>query len=241
MSNIPFICAITLALALTSAQGQAPALNQDDLLKTLDKMTLDPSGSKPGDTSPGIPPKTKAPSITEITSNNATFNNKTHIAIFIDDVVVKNPDFNVTCDKLTAYLLHDDEPAKPGEKATPKPATPAPTPSANGTEKAGDTPPKPKKGGLEKAHAEPKAGEKVIVTQDKKEADGSITHSIGKGEHADYNAITGEITLTGWPEVKQGINSGISQEAGAVIIMTRDGKMRTTGRVKWLIQDNGSK
>ncbi len=230
MSKIPLLSALALALSLAATRAQAPGpLTEGDLLKGIDALNADPLNTKPLlEKPPGKKEKTDGQ--TEITADAAEFNNKTHIAIFIGNVIVKNPEFNVVCDKLTAYLKHDEKPAPaPGEK--PKVATPA-------TESAAA----PKsKGGLEKAVAEMNGKAKVIITQDKAEADGTTSHSIGKAEKAVYNAVTGEVTLTGWPEVKQGVNTGVAVEEGTVMIMTRDGKMRTEkGRTKFIIQDSGN-
>ena len=236
MSKIPIFSFLALALSLAagSAQSTKP-LTEGDLLKSLDTLNADPLNTKPL-TLPGDKPpekKDKTDGQTEITADAADFNNKTHIAIFIGKVIVKNPDFNVVCDKLTAYLKHDEKPAvPPGDKLK---GTPAPKP-------AGDSSAAPKsKGGLEKAHAEMTNGGKVFITQEKKELDGSTSYSTGKGETADYDAITGEITLKGWPEAKQGANTGVAVEEGTVMTMTRDGKMRTEkGRTKFIIQDQGN-
>ena len=230
MSKLPLLSALALALSLVAGRSQAPGpLKEGDLFKNIDPINGDPLNTKsltlPGEKPPGKKEKTEGQ--TEITADAAEFNNKTHIAIFIGNVIVKNPEFNVVCDKLTAYLKHDEKPAPaPGDK--PKPA-----PDAALAAKS--------KGGLEKAVAEMAGGGKVIITQDKAEADGSTSHSIGKSERAVYNAVTGEVTLTGWPEVKQGANTGVAVEEGTVMIMTRDGKMRTEkGRTKFIIQDSGN-
>ena len=231
MSNLPLLSALALALSLVASRAQAPApLTEGDLFKNLDPINGDPLNTKPLlEKPPGKKEKTEGQ--TEITANAAEFNNKTHIAIFIGEVVVKNPEFNVVCDKLTAYLKHDEKPAPaPGDK----PKVAAPTPETGTAPKS--------KGGLEKAVAEMDGkGKKVVITQDKAEIDGSTSHSIGKAEKAEYNAVTGEVTLTGWPEVKQGPNTGVAVEEGTVMIMTRDGKMRTEkGRTKFIIQDSGN-
>jgi hypothetical protein len=48
-------------------------------------------------------PVKKGKGQTEITSLKATFEQKTMIAVFLEEVVVKDPEFNVNCDRLTAY------------------------------------------------------------------------------------------------------------------------------------------
>ena len=234
MSKIPLLSALALALSLAAARSQSPGpLKEGDLFKAIDPLNADPLNFKPpiGSDEKPVPPKEKPQNQTEITANNADFNNRTHIAIFTGDVIVVNPDFNVNCDKLTAYLKHDEKPAAAAPNATPKPAAPplAAEPGA---------PAKPKGGGLEKAIAEMNPGGKVIITQDKKEADGSITHSIGKADKAVYDAVTGDVTLTGSPEIHQGISRVIPAEEGVKLIINRDGKYRAIGRTKTLLQDN---
>jgi lipopolysaccharide export system protein LptA len=234
VNRLPFVCALSALLFLSVARSQGPKpSNGEELFNSLEQLNVDPLNKLPSEKP--APKKDKAQGQTEITADNAEFNNKTHIAIFIGEVIVKNPEFNVNCDKLTAYLKHDEKPA-PAAGATPKPATPKPATPAAGPDAA----PKSKGGGLEKAIAEMAKGGKVIITQEKKEADGSISQSIGKGDKAVYNAVTGEVTLTGWPEAKQGMNSSVATDEGTVMIMTRDGNMRTIGRSKVMLQDSSN-
>ena len=231
MNKPALLVASVLSLVLIDARSQAPKpLTEGDLLKSIDQLNSEPPLPKPATETPA-PKKDKTEGQTEITADGAEFSNKTHIAIFTGQVIVKNPDFNVICDKLTAYLKHDEKAAvaanekKPvADAATAKP--PAADPAA------------PKsKGGLEKAIAEMQDG-KVVITQDKKEADGSITHSIGKGERAVYTAINGEVRLTGWPEITQGINRVVPAEDGVTLILYRDGRYRAIGRTKTVLEDN---
>ena len=84
-------------------------------------------------------------------------------------------------------------------------------------------------------------GGRVIITQDKKEADGSTTNSVGKADKAVYNATTGDITMTGNPEIRQGISKVVPAEEGVTLIINRDGRYRAIGRTKTLLQDNNEK
>jgi lipopolysaccharide export system protein LptA len=183
-----------------------------------------------GDTKVGkVPdkPAKKDKGATEITALEATFDQKSSKAVFSGNVVVKDPEFNVVCDQLTAVLKSQKENGKA------PPADPPPT-RAEGGKKKDD-----KGGGLERAVAEASPGKRVIITQEKAEADGTITRYIGKAEKADYDTRTGNIILTGWPEVNQGINSIIATDQGTVITLNRDGRMKTTGAHKTVIQDQG--
>ena len=72
------------------------------------------------------------PGQTEITSEEGAFDQKTHEAIFTIKVFVRNPDFTLTCDKLTAYMKHDEDKTKnqPGG-ATPALGRRRPRPPAS--------------------------------------------------------------------------------------------------------------
>src|SRR4051794_31452427 len=53
-------------------------------------------------------PDPKAP--TEITCvKETTFDEKTRVAVFLGEVKVNDPQFKLSCDKLTAYLKKDNE------------------------------------------------------------------------------------------------------------------------------------
>ena len=234
MSKIPLFSILVLALSLAAGRTQSPKpLGEGDLFRSIDPNSGDLLNTKPLpllDEKPAAP-REKTGNQTEITADNAEFNNKTHIAIFNGKVIVVNPDFNVTCEKLTAYLKHDEKPAAAAPDAKPKPAGEA-APATAATKS---------KGGLEKAIAEMPNGGRVIITQDKKEADGSVTNSVGKADKAVYNAMTGDITMTGNPEIRQGISKVVPAEEGVTLIINRDGRYHAIGRTKTLLQDNNDK
>jgi lipopolysaccharide export system protein LptA len=183
----------------------------------------------PAEEAPAKPPVKKEKGPTEIDSLEATFDQKANEAVFIGDVVVTDPEFNVKCDKLTAYL-------KPAEKAGPAAAGTAPKPGT-------PAPAEPKKkgggGGLRRAVAEANAGNRVIITQDKPDADGKTQHSVGQGDKATYDAVTGDIVLTGKPQIQQGFNLVIAAEESTVMTLNRDGHMKAKGLTKTIITDNG--
>jgi lipopolysaccharide export system protein LptA len=159
----------------------------------------------------------KAKGQTEITANEASFDQKTREAVFIDKVVVVDPEFNVACDRLTAFMK------KPKETGAPEDLNAA-----------------PKGGGLERAIAEASPGKQVLITQDKIEADGTITKNIGKSDKANYDALTGDVVLTGSPSVQQGINLCVATDPGTVMTLNRNGRMRVEGPHKTIIKDTAS-
>jgi len=96
MNNLTRIC-------LASALLLAPALAQEN-------PTLDPKSEKKNDGF-GMSALTKdrpKDAQTEITARNqATFNNETNIAEFEGSVIVRDPQFTLTCDKLRVLLRPD--------------------------------------------------------------------------------------------------------------------------------------
>lgn len=164
---------------------------------------------------------------TEITALEATFDQKTREAVFIGDVVVKDPEFTVTCDRLTAFLKQQ----KNGANAAP-PADPPPTSAPSAGEAKG--------GGLDHAIAEAAKGKEVLIQQDKFEADGTITKNIGRAKRATFDSKSGDIVLTGSPSVQQGINLCIAQSEDTVMTLNRNGRMKVEGPHTTKIKDTQS-
>jgi lipopolysaccharide export system protein LptA len=200
-----------------------------------------PVSSAPPEGKPEDEKKSKGP--TTIESQQATFDQKKNEAVFFGNVVVTDPEFNVTCDKLTA-ILKSSEKAKPAAEggtpkpaaATPKPPSPAPA-TPNGVAGATPAPAKKGGGGLQKAIADADPGKRVNIVQDKLQPDGTTQRSMGIADKAVYDAVTGDITLSGMPEVQQGINRLQATSPKTVIILNRNGKMHADGPSKTTIVD----
>ena len=174
-------------------------------------------------------PQQKPPTVITATKE-ATYDEKTRQAVFTGDVRVDDPEIKITSDKLTAFLRKEaagGAGASPAPKPTAAAAKPGASPAAGG-----------RGSGLERAIAEGH----VIIVQDKPAADGGEPqHNVGKAEKADYNANTGDILLTGMPEVSQGINTQIATSPETTMTMNRDGRtMKTRGPSKTVIQDTSS-
>jgi lipopolysaccharide export system protein LptA len=226
---------VPVASPLPDAPAPAPApATTSTTTGTMIKPPSDPASVGATDTTGKPEKKSKGP--TEINALEATFDQKNSVAVFIGSVVVKDPEFNVVCDKLTAFLKHEDKSAPAvaaGSKTTPKPATPTPDASAS----------KKKGGGLDKAIAVTTSDRRVIITQDKVEADGSVTHGIGRADIATYDATTGDIVLKGSPDVTQGLNRCIATDPSTVMTLNRDGHMKASGPHKTIItseEDRGT-
>jgi hypothetical protein len=235
-----------LAPTANSLTNPEPLLNGlgagGDILKPqAPRPSLPGTNPATGGTQPGANGAPGAKPPTEITALEATLDQKTNIAVFIGNVFVKDPQFNVDCDKLTAYLKHDDKNAKADPKgAAPKAATPKPaTPAAKGAPAPGAAT-KKQSGGLDKAIAITTSDRKVKITQDKVEADGSITHGIGFADRAEYFSTNGDIYLYGMPDVTSGTNRCIATAPETWMKLNRDGSMEAHGPHKTFIVDNSN-
>src|SRR5215210_7828973 len=149
-------------VACSAGYAQTPLIGQDsDLLKNMDSFDLTAAEAKSSQTSAASTSKKavaksevqqKGP--TEITSTKeATFDNKTRQAMFTGNVQVKDPEFTITCEKLTAFL-HDTA----ASKAAAAPKTSAPPAASRSKGNGGGT-----AGGLDRAVAEGK----VTIIQEK--------------------------------------------------------------------------
>lgn len=239
--NRSFILALMATVVTLPAYGQsfASSLNQplgeSTILGTTGALAQStPSGLIPLTAKKEEKPQKEGTGTTEITAREAAFDSKTNHAVFLGAVVVKNPQFNVNCDKLTAFLKKDGkEAAKPGADDAKTPAaTPVatPAPSTPAQKKADD----PSTGGLDKAIAEGS----VVITQEKLDAEGKLVRNVGRSKRAVFDSNTGDITLTGNPQVEQGINTVIALEESTVMILNREGRMRVNGLHRSVIRDS---
>lgn len=242
MIQRPIFYVLAAALASATALAQSSRLvvpKSADVFNPSDPLNGGVLPSKdaldtPAPVDPNAEKKDKGP--TEITSGEATFDQKAHIAIFLTNVEVKDPEFNVLCEKLTAHLKHEDARTGPnGAKAPPRAVAAGPKSKPGDPDSA-----RKSGGGLESADAEMTTADgRVTITQDKKEADGTITHAIGHGSKAHYNALTGDIQLSGRPDVKKGTDWLVATDDKTVITLNRDGHMHADGPSKTVIIDKG--
>lgn len=85
--------------------------------------------------------------------------------------------------------------------------------------------------GIERAVAD---GNVVIVQQTK---DSSEKGAVGRSSQAEYVPAKGLMTLTGSPEIQQGINRHISTSPDTRMILNRDGRATTEGPSRTVITD----
>lgn len=134
---------------------------------------------------------------TEITcKDESTFDNATGVATFVKSVVVKDPQFNLFCDKLTVYLNKQRK-------------------------------------GIDNAVAEGN----VVIVQDNTNEKGEAVKSVGRAGKCVFVPATGEATLTISPSLQQGINNHVSTEPSTVMILNRNGHLKTEGPSRTIIID----
>lgn len=85
--------------------------------------------------------------------------------------------------------------------------------------------------GIDRAVAE---GNVVIVQQTES---GQNDGAVGRAERAEYVPSTGTVTLSGSPEIQQGINRHIASDANTRMILNRDGRAITEGPSRTVITD----
>jgi|GEM_PF-693243 len=229
------LCIVALIVSLGFA---APAMAQLDLgdssIKDISSGLGTTKITKNADTAKGEKGEPRAKGPTEITATEASFDQKASIGVFTTDVIVKDPEFDMTCKKLTVYLK------KPAAKVAKENGSqnPAPIGAKPDPEKAK---PEAKKSesGLEKSIAE---GD-VVIIQEKPGDDGKMSKFIAKGDKAIYEAATGNLTLYGSPEIIQSLGGAMAKkmkaiEDGCIMILNRDGRIDTkNGRATTTIMD----
>lgn len=166
------------------------------------------------------------PNDTEILANQgATFAAKERIAVFSGDVRVRDPRFNLACDKLTVYLAKGVIPdgAAPAPTATPAPIKPA-EPGTKETNRGGNG------GGIDHAVAE---GHVIIVQKRAPTKAGEEEKlSVGRAETVEFNNQTGDLTLRGLPRVEQNGNSHEALTRATYMVLHRDNSLDTYGPSK---------
>ncbi len=235
------ILAIIFCTAITGALAAQPSPKPKQTKSSTTRNTTSPSpgakpspavknAKKPNDVLPGSS-QNKGP--TEITSQETQFDGQSRTGVFIGGVKVIDPDFTMTTDKLTVHMAKQEEGGglssaeaegnviivhaneakntKTGSDAgAPATATPSPMPAVSSV--LAD-PPGPS----------PSPTPPVLST--------------GRAQKALYDAKDQSVTLIGWPQITQGVNTHISTEEGTRMILYRDGRLKTYGGSRTIIQD----
>lgn len=230
-AKIAIVASLTAFVVSAGAQGLQLGGGSVEI-KPIQTEAAPAASAKAPAESPDAAPSKPAKAPTEIVAREASLDNKNHIAIFTGEVDVKDPQFNLDCDKLTVHLKKPQTTAKPEDASAPKVAAPIATkPKDPVAPKPAEKTAKSDNGGnIEKAIAEGN----VVIVQDKPDAEGKVQHYIGKGKKAVYEPDKKTCTLTGWPRVAQSVNGSISKEIiskeeSCVIVMNQEGRIDVHG------------
>ena len=242
MKRRTFLAAVApIIAAVAPASGQSPlgtAATGDPGRPIGGRIRPAGASTAAADTAPAatpaaaVPKKAKAP--TEITSREAMLDNRVNLATFSGEVKVDDPEYNLTCDKLTVHLK------KPKAKAEPKAAGPKPIGAADDEPAA--KPAAPEKGegggGIEKAIAEGN----VNIVQDKIDANGKKQRYYGKARKAVFDPDKKTCILYGWPRISQSLDDSMGKEVIAlqestVITLNQEGVINVDGPNKVRLSD----
>src|ERR1700747_3643422 len=172
------------------------------------------------------------------------FDANAHTAIFVGNVKVIDPKFTMTTDKLTVWINKQEEgggiknaqadgnviivhvnQSKDKTQTADGSASPRTTPVAT----TAVTPPAKTSGNASVfASPSPSPGATPPVLD------------TGRAQKALYNAKQDAVTLIGWPQVTQGVNTHIATEEGTRMVLYRDGRLQTFGPSRTVIEDKKS-
>jgi lipopolysaccharide export system protein LptA len=146
-------------------------------------------------------------------------------ATFWGDVKVVDSRFSMACEKLTVFFRDNTGGAKALEGKDAK--------EGKGGKESGEG---HGVGALEKAVAE---GD-VIIFQEKTNDKGEVERSVGRSQKAVYDTKTGNIALSGWPQVEQKQNTIVAMEEGTVILLNQKGTLEVLGHSKSVLRSTSS-
>jgi len=172
---------------------------------------------------------------TEITAKDEVqFDGSARMAIFVGSVKVIDPQFTMTTDKLTVWMNKQEDgggirDAEANGNVIIVHANPQ---KNNGQAEAGASP-----------QTSPVANTAIFPQAAPTASPGAspqVVLDTGRAQKALYNAKQDAVTLIGWPQVTQGINTHIATEESTRMILYRDGRLQTFGPSRTVIQDKSS-
>jgi lipopolysaccharide export system protein LptA len=215
--------------ALAHAQGSAAAANK----KSSPAAKGNGDSKKGPDILGGDGSANKGP--TEITAKDEVqFDASSRMAIFAGNVKVIDPQFTMTTDKLTVWMNKQEDGGgiRDAEAEGNVIIVHANPQKNNGQVEAGASP-----------GTSPVANTAISPQANPSASPGAspqVVLDTGRAQKALYNAKQDAVTLIGWPQVTQGVNTHISTEEGTRMILYRDGRLQTFGPSRTVIQDKSS-
>jgi lipopolysaccharide export system protein LptA len=181
---------------------------------------------------------------TEITAKQEVdFDGNNHTAIFVGNVKVIDPQFTMTTDKLTVWMNKQEDGGGIKEaQADGNVIIVHANPPKNNTQTA-EAGASPRTSPVANSAVTPEGktfGDSGVFGQATPSASPSVTPPVldtGRAQKAIYNAKQDAVTLIGWPQVTQGVNTHIATEEGTRMILYRDGRLQTFGPSRTVIED----
>jgi len=188
---------------------------------------------------------------TEITAKEEVdFDANAHTAIFVGNVKVIDPQFTMTTDKLTVWMNKQEDgggikdaqadgnviivhvnQSKDKTQTADGSASPRTTPVANTAVTPSAT-----------TFGNTTFGNSSVFGPSPSPSPGATPPVLdtGRAQKALYNAKQDAVTLIGWPQVTQGMNTHIATEEGTRMVLYRDGRLQTFGPSRTVIEDKKS-
>jgi lipopolysaccharide export system protein LptA len=186
--------------------------------------------------------KNKGP--TEITAKEEVdFDANAHTAIFVGNVKVIDPQFTMTTDKLTVWMNKQEEGGGIKEAHADGNVIIVHVNQAKNNGQTADAGASPRTSPIANTAPTPHAttfGNTSVFAQASASASPSATPPVldtGRAQKAIYNAKQDAVTLIGWPQVTQGVNTHIATEETTRMILYRDGRLQTFGPSRTVIED----
>jgi lipopolysaccharide export system protein LptA len=171
---------------------------------------------------------------TVIDCNRLFFDPDSGFGVFVDDVVLVHPEFNLNADELEVYMNKEETKEEPKDDANGAGA-PAPSKGPTAGELARDGAAEAKPGVGEPAPSQRKVGgniktaiargRKVLITKMSPEG----IPQTGIGREAVYDGATGDMILRGWPQIQKGNNLTVAKEPTTYFIIKANGHFHAEG------------
>jgi lipopolysaccharide export system protein LptA len=181
---------------------------------------------------------------TEVTAKEEVqFDGNAHTAVFVGSVKVIDPQFTMTSDKLTVWMNKQEDGGGIRDAQADGNVIIVHINRQKNTEQTADAGASPRTTPVANAGLSPQATPIInngLMPQAMPSASPSATPPVldtGRSQRALYNAKQDAVTLTGWPQVTQGLNTHIATEEGTRMILYRDGRLQTFGPSRTIIED----
>jgi lipopolysaccharide export system protein LptA len=181
---------------------------------------------------------------TEITAKEESdFDGNAHTAIFVGSVKVIDPQFTMTTDKLTVWMNKQEDGGGIKEAHADGNVIIVHVNQSKDKTQTADASGSPRTAPVANTAVTPEAktfGSTGVFGQATPSASPSATPPVldtGRAQKAIYNAKQDAVTLIGWPQVTQGVNTHIATEEGTRMILYRDGRLQTFGPSRTVIED----